>query len=226
MGVDEYFQRTDSAGSHNFISDPLGTTLALTDANGNLATNYTYDPFGNVSSSDAPNTNSFQFTGRENDNGGLYFYRARYYKPSFQRFASQDPIDFARGDTNLYGYVSNDPMLFRDPTGLWQWYGCWGGPNWSGCQTKSLENLTPEEWSKLVPPIDQQDECYYKHDFCYSYCRVNNKTCVQSRRTCGNDCDKELAQCLGSLNGLGGANNPSAWGAEALFSLHHPDPGQ
>ena len=56
-------------------------------------------------------------TGRENDATGLYFYRARYYSPTFQRFASQDPIDFAGGDTDLYGYVGNDPASHRDETG-------------------------------------------------------------------------------------------------------------
>jgi len=170
-------------------------------------------------------TNPFQFTGRENDGTGVYFDRARYYSPTFQRFVGQDPIDFAGGDTNLYGYVSNDPLVYRDPTGLWQWYGCWGGPNWSGCQTKPLEDLTPDEWAKLSPPIDQQDQCYYNHDFCYAYCRVGDSTCKSARIGCGATCDQQLVQCLGSLNGLGGANNPSAWGAERTFSLYHPDPG-
>jgi len=35
-----------------------------------------------------------EFTGRENDGTGLYFYRARYYNPTFQRFIAQDPIGF------------------------------------------------------------------------------------------------------------------------------------
>lgn len=42
-----------------------------------------------------------KFTGRENDGTGLYFYRARYYNPTYQRFIAQDPIGFAGGDPNL-----------------------------------------------------------------------------------------------------------------------------
>ena len=65
----------------------------------------------------------YQFTGRENDGTGLYFYRARYYSPTFQRFVSQDPIGFAGGDANLYAYVYNNPANLIDPFGT-----CGGAP--------------------------------------------------------------------------------------------------
>lgn len=57
-------------------------------------------------------------TGRENDGTGLYYYRARYYSPTMQRFVSEDPIRFLSGDFNLYAYVGNNPLLFIDPFGL------------------------------------------------------------------------------------------------------------
>lgn len=43
--------------------------------------------------------------------------RARYYHPGFQRFISEDPIEFAAGDPNLYSYVFNSPVSFTDPSG-------------------------------------------------------------------------------------------------------------
>ena len=46
-----------------------------------------------------------------------HYYRARYYHPGLQRFISEDPIEFAAGDTNLYIYVGNDPVGFVDPLG-------------------------------------------------------------------------------------------------------------
>ena len=61
----------------------------------------------------------YQCTGRENDGAGLYFNRARYYSPSFQRFIAQDPIGFRGGDANLYGYALDSPLYLRDPLGLW-----------------------------------------------------------------------------------------------------------
>ena len=60
----------------------------------------------------------YQFTGRENDGAGLYFYRARYYSPTFQRFVAQDPLDFRGDDTNLYRYVLDSPVDFIDPFGI------------------------------------------------------------------------------------------------------------
>jgi RHS repeat-associated protein len=50
--------------------------------------------------------NAFLYTGWENDLTGLYYYRARYYHPTLQRFISEDPIEFAGGDVSLYGYVA------------------------------------------------------------------------------------------------------------------------
>jgi len=117
LGIDERFSRTDSSGAMDFLTDTLGSTLALADATGTVQTQYTYDPFGGTSSSGG-SANSYQFTGRENDTTGLQFSRSRYYSPSLQRFISQDPIGFADGDANLYAYVSNDPANLIDPLGL------------------------------------------------------------------------------------------------------------
>ena len=117
LGIDEYFQRVDSSGTRSYLTDMLGSTLALADSGGALDTTYTYDPFGNTTIS-GPSGNPYQFTGRENDGTGLYYYRARYYSPSFQRFVSQDPIGFATGDTNLYRYALDAPTIANDPLGL------------------------------------------------------------------------------------------------------------
>jgi RHS repeat-associated protein len=118
LGIDEVFVRTGSTGARNFLSDALGSTLALTDSAGAIQTEYTYEPFGGTTVTGLASTNSFQFTGRENDGTGLYFYRARYYHPGLQRFISEDPIEFYGGDVNLYSYVYNDPLGFIDPWGL------------------------------------------------------------------------------------------------------------
>jgi len=73
---------------------------------------------GNTTVSGQANANSFQYTGRENDGTGPYYYRARYYQPTLQRFISEDPLGFRGGDWNLYAYVRNNPVQYRDPLGL------------------------------------------------------------------------------------------------------------
>jgi RHS repeat-associated protein len=117
LNIDEYFSRTDSSGAMSFLRDTLGSTLALADSSGAIGTTYTYEPFGKTTPGGPANANPYQFTGRENDSTGAYFYRARYYSPTYQRFVSQDPLGFAGGDRNLYRFVLDDPVLLRDPSG-------------------------------------------------------------------------------------------------------------
>ncbi len=62
-------------------------------------------------------SNSLQYTGRENDNTGLYFYRARYYDPGLKRFISQDPIGLL-GGINSYAYAIQNPISYADLYGL------------------------------------------------------------------------------------------------------------
>jgi RHS repeat-associated protein len=116
--LDELLFRSDASGSFGQLRDALGSTIALTDGSGNITTAYTYDPFGNTSVSGLTSTNVSQYTGREND-GALYYYRARYYNPMLGRFVSEDPIRFSRGTTNSYGYAGDNPVQFTDPLGLW-----------------------------------------------------------------------------------------------------------
>ena len=116
-GVDEIFTRTDSSGSFTPLKDDLGSTIALVDSSGSVQTSYTYDPFGGTSLTGSSNANEFQYTGRENEGNGLYFYRNRYYSPLLGRFISEDPLGFGGGDDNLYAYVFNDPINLFDPFG-------------------------------------------------------------------------------------------------------------
>lgn len=80
-------------------------------------TQYAHDPFGNTSRSGSANSNGFQYTGRENEGNGLYFYRARYYSPLLGRFVNEDPIGLG-GGINFYKYAGDNPISFNDPSGL------------------------------------------------------------------------------------------------------------
>jgi RHS repeat-associated protein len=118
LNIDEFFTRTASGTISTFLADALGSTIGLvTSSGGPIATSYTYEPFGATTQGGASNTNPYQFTGRENDDTELYYYRARYYSAVYQRFLSQDPLGLRTGP-NLYEYVFGDPPNFGDPTGL------------------------------------------------------------------------------------------------------------
>jgi RHS repeat-associated protein len=118
LAIDETFTRTDGVGTSTLLTDALGSTLALANTSGSVQTSYTYEPFGKTTVSGTSSTNAGQFTGRENDGTGLYFYRARFYSPRLQRFIREDPIEFAGRDVNLYAYSANSPMNFTDPFGM------------------------------------------------------------------------------------------------------------
>jgi len=117
LGIDEVFARTDSSGARHFLTDALASTLALLDPAGAFQTQYTYEPIGKVTVSGPSSGNPFQYTSRENDGTGLYYYRARYYSAEKGRFLSEDPLRFDGGN-NFYVYVLNDPVDFTDPLGL------------------------------------------------------------------------------------------------------------
>jgi hypothetical protein len=48
----------------------------------------------------------------------------RFYSSDIGRWTTKDPIGFSGGDTNLYGYVLNDPINFIDPSGLYGTSSC------------------------------------------------------------------------------------------------------
>ncbi len=117
LAIDEALARTDANGTVTYLTDILGSTVALSDPTGVTPTTYTYAPFGDTAVSGL-SPNPFQFTGRENDGTRLYYYRARYYDSTRSRFVSEDPIGLAGGDANLYAYALNGPTRFVDPIGL------------------------------------------------------------------------------------------------------------
>jgi|GEM_PF-2429688 len=119
FGIDEVLQRTETTTTWSLLADGFGSIVALTDSVGAVQTEYTYEPFGTTATSGVASANPSQYTGRENDGTGLYYYRARYYHPGLQRFISQDPIGFDGGDVNLYAYTFNNPVSSGDPLGLW-----------------------------------------------------------------------------------------------------------
>ena len=106
----------------------------MVNSGGSITTEYTYDPFGNTTTLGSQNSNVFQFTGRENEGNGLYYYyRARYYSPVLGRFISQDPLGFAGSGPNLYAYAADDPINLSDPLGLdsGDWWDPRGGYDFS-----------------------------------------------------------------------------------------------
>lgn len=117
-GIDEPLSLMRDAQTYYYHADGLGSITSITDSTQTVVNRYAYDSFGAPKSSETIR-NAYTYTGREYDSEtGLYYYRARYYDPEAGRFVSKDPIGFAGGDVNVYGYVGSRPVNFVDPTGL------------------------------------------------------------------------------------------------------------
>ncbi|WP_280141299.1 RHS repeat-associated core domain-containing protein [Maridesulfovibrio ferrireducens] len=56
--------------------------------------------------------------GLTDKNTGLIHLGYREYCPAIGRFITPDPIGFAGGDVDIYGYCLDDPINFHDRTGL------------------------------------------------------------------------------------------------------------
>jgi len=117
-GIDEPLAAYRGSTLAYYQADGLGSITSLSTTTGTVSDSFTYDSFGNVTSSTGTFTQPFRYTGREWDaETGLYYYRARYYAPTAGDFFSEDPIGFEAGP-NFYSYVRNAPTNFHDPSGL------------------------------------------------------------------------------------------------------------
>ncbi len=74
-------------------TDPAGTPIAMSDANGNVVWRADYRPFGEIQQETGTAENNKLFVGKEKDDEtGLYYFGARYMDDRLGRFISPDPV--------------------------------------------------------------------------------------------------------------------------------------
>jgi RHS repeat-associated protein len=100
--------------------DQVGSLRIVVDASGNVVKRVNYDSFGNIIDNTDPLFKvPFGFAGGLHDRDtGLVRFGYRDYDPDIGRWTAKDPIFFAGGDTDIYGYCLNDPNNIVDPWGL------------------------------------------------------------------------------------------------------------
>lgn len=113
---------------------------------------YAYSPYGESISLGPDEGNPLQYTGRENDGTGLYYYRARYYDPVLKRFMSEDPIGL-RGGLNSRSFVGGNPISRTDPLGLMGFAGggAAGGGKSSGGGQQTYKECRIRCQAKFIP---------------------------------------------------------------------------
>ncbi len=159
-GNDNLVQRFEYAGGRMPVAmtqggqkyylhyDQVGSLRAVSDANHNIVKEIIYDTYGNI----LTDTNRsfkipFGFAGGLYDpDTKLMHFGYREYDSFTGKWTAKDPIGFAGGDSNLYGYVLGDPVNKNDPKGLE-----WHNSQTSGASTTEtvcLNDGCAEEWRK------------------------------------------------------------------------------
>jgi len=102
------------------VMRPAGATADRATARlGSSRQQITYDEFGNITKDTNTGFQPFGFAGGLSDQDTkLVRFGARDYNAAAGRWTAKDPILFAGGDPNLYGYVLNDAVNIVDRTGL------------------------------------------------------------------------------------------------------------
>jgi RHS repeat-associated protein len=112
---------TTEGVTYYLAHDQVGSLRVVADSAGNVIKRVDYDSFGNIIIDTNETFNMpFGFAGGLHDrDSGLVRFGFRDYDPDVGRWTAKDPIFFAGGDTDLYGYVLDDPVNAIDPDGLW-----------------------------------------------------------------------------------------------------------
>ncbi|QDK45624.1 hypothetical protein DOM22_10925 [Bdellovibrio sp. ZAP7] len=160
-----------SGVKYRIISDHLGSPrLVVKQSDGTITQRMDHDEFGRVIEDTNPGFTPFGFAGGVYDyQTGIVRFGARDYDPEYGRWTSKDPIIFKGGDSNLFGYVINDPVNLIDITGLQSVIprpmppaGSWGWPTDQG-------------------PFDLDDWCYFPDkNYCSSAFGSDYRPPVQS----------------------------------------------
>ncbi len=98
-----------------------GDVVEIKDQSGQTLNTYKYDIWGNIVSKTGEFDNPYTYAGGQYDEeSGYYYLKSRYYDPKSKRFITEDTYE---GEVthpltlNLYTYVTNNPLLYTDPSG-------------------------------------------------------------------------------------------------------------
>jgi len=99
-----------------YLHNTHGDVVQRISEAGVSAPKYKYDAFGNERNRVVTDPNPFRYCGEYYDAELQEIYlRARSYDPLSGRFTQEDP---AKDGNNWYGYANNNPVRFKDPSGL------------------------------------------------------------------------------------------------------------
>ena len=135
----KYSTNGTSFETYYYVLNLQGDVVKLIQANGHVVAQYTYDAWGNVSSSGRlAEINPLRYRGYYYDSEtGFYYLQSRYYDPANRRFINADSYQSTGQGfigTNMFAYCNNSPILFVDHDGNdAEAVGWWASTMWWLC---------------------------------------------------------------------------------------------
>ncbi|MFC5405720.1 S8 family serine peptidase [Cohnella soli] len=155
-GLGLVMREDDEDHKSYYVSNGHGDITELRDDLGILINSYAYDIWGNILTKSETVSNPFRYAGEYwDDSTNLQYLRTRWYDPSMGRFINEDTYKGQIDNPltlNLYTYVSNNPLIYTDPSGHKEWliHGTWSdGDTWTPEFVKYVEKLFDEPSEKL-----------------------------------------------------------------------------
>ena len=124
--LDELVAKSESGSLTFYLQDSNYNVVALADEDAHVTERYWYEPYGEVTITDADGgtqetvlNDVLLFQGQRRDpETGLYYFRNRYYSPMLGRFAQRDPAEYKDG-MSFYAFAIGSPVDIADPSGKW-----------------------------------------------------------------------------------------------------------
>jgi RHS repeat-associated protein len=137
---------------HDYVSDPLGNTIALLDNTQTQTDQWAYFPYGESVRLKGTTATPMTYVGNKScrqDSSAIRSYMLnRSLDMPKAKWMTEDPIGFYGGDWNLYTYVVNAPTNKADPSGL-------QGSVGSKCIPIDINPITgqPYPWPCIMPGL-------------------------------------------------------------------------
>ena len=138
------------------VSDHLNSTSITASSTGQILSEVRYSAFGEIRYRNNTTPTDRLYTGqRAEAELGLYYYVARWYDPSLNRFIQPDsivPDPYNSQDWDPYAYTRNNPILYNDPSGHFLCLGFSGAGGYCGSGTNNpgFSQETMQEYGNMV----------------------------------------------------------------------------
>jgi RHS repeat-associated protein len=194
-------QFEDQGAIYDIHLNHVQTPEFVTDQSEATVWSQTQQVFGDMTVSSGIDLN-LRFPGQYFDfESGIHYNYFRYYDPSTGRYIQSDPIGLY-GGLNTYAYVSNQPIRYTDPSGLYRGcrlirgtngfadtWSCDGGPDWNDGSASAFPKATNDACVKQciaekITNCEPDPSPGFYAEFVQSYACVSAVVIACSEKTC------------------------------------------